>query len=73
MPHHGWMVHPHHIFLHYVLVPQLIINLPIAGGSKLVPGVLNIGVHPVGWPQNRKIGVVCMVQVLASVQLTCAG
>jgi len=66
------MVHPHHIFLHYVLVPQLIINLPIAEGS--VPGVLNTGVHAVGWPQNRKMGVVCMVQLLAtSLQLTCAG
>jgi hypothetical protein len=68
----GWCI-LHNIFLHYVLVPQLIINLPIAEGSKLVPEVLNIGVHPVGWPQNQKMGVVCMVQLLASMQLTCAG
>lgn len=45
-------MHPHHIFLHYVLVPQLIINLPIAEGSKLVPGVLNIGVRMASKQEN---------------------
>jgi hypothetical protein len=28
-------------------------------GSKSVPKGYKINVHPIGWPQNKKMGVMC--------------
>jgi len=56
--HHEWTVHRQDAF--FSLGSCSPGNLPIDDSSKKCAKGSKIGVHPTGWPQNTKMGVVCL-------------